>query len=82
MNKPQETQGEGSENSTTTPDLSQRPGVGAIILSTFAAAFGVQTDKNRERDFQHGNIMTFISAGIIFTVVLVLVIVGLVNLIL
>ena len=38
-----------------------------IICSVFAAAFGVQTDKNRERDFQHGNIYSFIAAGVIFT---------------
>lgn len=81
MNKPQDTQSEDLTNSTN-KEVDQRPGIGAIILSTFAAAFGVQTEKNRERDFQHGNIGTFIGAGIIFTVVLVLVVVGLVNLIL
>lgn len=82
MNKPQDNQGKDSANKTAAQELDQRPGLGAIILSTFAAAFGVQTDKNRERDFQHGSIVTFIGAGIIFTVLLVLIIVGLVNIIL
>jgi len=53
-------------------DATQKPGFLALIVSTFAAAFGVQTDKNRERDFQHGNIYSFIAAGIIFTVFFVL----------
>lgn len=53
-------------------DATQKPGFLALIVSTFAAAFGVQTDKNRERDFQHGNIYSFIAAGILFTVFFVL----------
>ena len=38
-----------------------------IIQSTLAAAIGVQSKKNRERDFQEGNAGTFIAAGIIFS---------------
>ena len=38
-----------------------------IIQSALAAAIGVQSKKNRERDFQEGNAGTFIAAGIIFT---------------
>ena len=38
-----------------------------IIQSTLAAAIGVQTKQNRERDFHEGNAGTFIAAGIIFT---------------
>ena len=38
-----------------------------IIQSTLAAAIGVQSKKNRERDFPEGNAGTFIAAGIIFT---------------
>ncbi len=40
----------------------------ALLLSTFAAAFGVQTHKNLERDFQQKSVMPFIAAGVIFTV--------------
>lgn len=42
-----------------------------IIQSTLAAAIGVQSKKNRERDFQEGNAGTFIAAGIIFTVLFI-----------
>jgi len=57
----------------------QAPSFFAIMVSTFAAAFGVQSDKNRKRDFQHGSILTFILAGVIFTTMLVLSMVLLVN---
>lgn len=59
-----------------------KPGFAAIVLSTLAAAFGVQTDKNRQRDFQQGNIYSFIAAGIIFTGLFVLATVLLVQLVL
>ncbi|MEQ9564443.1 MAG: DUF2970 domain-containing protein, partial [Pseudomonadales bacterium] len=45
----------------------KKPGLKAIIQSTLAAAFGVQSSKNREKDFQHGNIWVYIFSGIIFT---------------
>lgn len=48
-----------------------KPGFASLVVSTLAAAFGVQTDKNRERDFQHGNIYSFIAAGVIFTALFV-----------
>jgi len=45
----------------------KKPGLKAIIKSTMAAAFGVQSSKNREQDFQHGNIWVYILSGVIFT---------------
>ena len=38
-----------------------------VISSIFAAGLGVQSSKNRERDFSQGSIGTFIAAGLIFT---------------
>ena len=38
-----------------------------IIQSTFAAAIGVQSKKNRECDFEEGSAGTYIVAGIVFT---------------
>ncbi len=43
-----------------------------LIQSVFAAAFGVQSKKNRERDFSQGKPAVFIAAGIIFAVVFIL----------
>lgn len=38
-----------------------------VISSVFAAGLGVQSSKNRERDFKQGRAGVFIAAGIIFT---------------
>ncbi|MGM8226473.1 DUF2970 domain-containing protein [Cellvibrio sp. ARAG 10.3] len=51
----------------------RKPTFWQIVSSTLAAAIGVQSNKNRERDFTGGNIYTYIAAGIIFTVVFVVV---------
>ena len=50
----------------------QKPGFWSVMISTIAAAFGVQSRQNQERDFQHGNIWVFIVSGLIFTVLFVL----------
>lgn len=42
-----------------------------LVLSTLAAAIGVQNRKNLERDFEHKSPMPFIVAGITFTVIFV-----------
>lgn len=55
------------------------PSVFSIILSTFAAAFGVQSQKNQEKDFSRGNIFVFIIAGIIFTILFIIAVATLVN---
>ncbi|WP_439135142.1 DUF2970 domain-containing protein [Pseudomaricurvus sp.] len=56
-----------------------KPGFWAVVLSTFAAAFGVQSSRARERDFKHGNIWVYITAGLIFTTLFVLAIYTLVQ---
>lgn len=38
-----------------------------VILSTLAAAVGVQSSRNRERDFSGNNLWTYVAAGLIFT---------------
>jgi len=55
-----------AENHTNEEDQ-KPPSFGSLLLSTAAAAFGVQSNRNRERDFKHGNIWVFVAAGIIFT---------------
>ncbi len=49
-----------------------KPSAFAVISSVLAAGFGVQSSKNRERDFKHGKASTFFIAGVIFTVLFVL----------
>lgn len=38
-----------------------------VLKSAAAAAFGVQSQSNRENDFQHGKPVHFIIAGILMT---------------
>lgn len=42
-----------------------------VISSVFAAGLGVQSSKNRERDFKQGNFKAFVIAGIIFTLLFI-----------
>ena len=53
----------------------------SVIQSTFAAAFGVQSKKNRERDFSHGKPIVFITAGLMFALVFILSVYGVVQMV-
>ncbi len=53
-----------------------------VIQSVLAASLGVQSNKNRERDFKQGSAKVFIIAGLIGTVLFILTIVTLVKLVL
>lgn len=53
-----------------------------VVGSTVASAFGVQSSRNRERDFSHGKASHFIIAGVVFTVLFVLGVILVVNLVL
>ena len=52
-----------------------------VALSVCAAALGVQSSKNRKRDFSRGNPITFLFFGALFTVIFVLTIIGIVHLV-
>lgn len=53
-----------------------------VVGSVLAAALGVQSSKNRERDFKQGRAGTFIAAGIIFTLLFIGTVLTVVNLVL
>ena len=42
-----------------------------VVSSIFAAGLGVQSSRNRERDFKQGRAGVFIAAGIIFTLLFI-----------
>jgi len=71
-----------SEKSTDTNE--QRKGIGFLgtIQSTFAAACGIQSKVNRERDFANAKPATFVIAGIVFVIVFILGMYGIVQLVL
>lgn len=50
-----------------------------ILASVFRSWFGVQTEKNRQRDFSSKDPTPFIIAGIIFTVGMVIAVIVVVN---
>ena len=54
----------------------------SMLQSTLAAAFGVQSSKKREQDFQEGNLWMYIIFGVIFTLIFILCILAVVNLVL
>lgn len=70
-----------SENGEQDDD-NNRPGILQIIQSTLAAAFGVQSQKARERDFTHGRPLPYIIAGVVFTIVFIITLVVIVNIVL
>lgn len=53
-----------------------------VMSSVFAAGLGVQSSKNRERDFQEGRAGVFIAAGAIFTLLFIVGMVVIVQLVL
>ena len=78
------------EKTTTSPDIDTDNGTSVegkqklsilhILTSVLAAAVGVQSKKNQEKDFNgKGSIYIYITAGIIFTVLFVITIVTVVK---
>lgn len=58
------------------------PGLIQVTFSVLAAALGVQSEENRQRDFQQKSPLPYILGGLIFTVLFVLTIIGVVMLVL
>lgn len=57
-------QGNTENHSSETP---KKLSLVQLIGSLFAGAVGVQSSKNRERDFESSSLMPFIIGGLIFT---------------
>ncbi len=70
-----------SDGSNGEPQRREALSFWQIAGSTLAAALGVQSSRNRERDFTRGKAWHFIIAGIVFTVLFVLTIVFVVSLV-
>jgi len=67
-----------SENINT----KKRLNIFQVIGSVFAAGLGVQSSKNRERDFKQGNIGVFVLAGIAFTLLFIGLVIAVVHMVL
>jgi hypothetical protein len=63
-----------SEHDKDQPNSENNPGKLnplQVVASVFAAGLGVQSSKNRERDFKQGKIGVFIAAGFVFTLLFI-----------
>ena len=64
------------------PQQQQKPPrLRALLQSVLAAALGVQSSKNRERDFTDGKASHFIVAGLVFTFLFIATVATIVNLV-
>lgn len=54
---------------------SNRKSIWHFMFTVVAAAFGVQSDKNRQKDFSHSSPWPYIFGGLAFTVVFILILV-------
>ncbi len=70
----------GSEPSS--PPDAKRPGFFSMTQSVLAAAFGVQSEKKRQQDFQHGKPGDYIALGVIFVIAFIITLVVIVNMVL
>lgn len=64
------------------PAQNKPPTFWQVLHSVMAAAFGVQSAKNRTRDFSHGKPGLFLLLGLLFTGVFALTLFGIVKLVL
>jgi hypothetical protein len=71
-----------SDDSPQRPDDNKPPTFWQMLHSVMAAAFGVQSHKNRARDFTHGKPSYFVIIGVVFTVIFALALMGIVQLVL
>lgn len=59
-----------------------KPNILQIAKSVIAAATGIQSQKNREQDFQHGSLSSYVIGGVLFTISFIIVIVLVVSIVL
>lgn len=71
-----------TSDSPQLPDDNKPPTFWQMLHSVMAAAFGVQSHKNRARDFTHGKPSHFVMLGIAFTAIFALLLMGIVQLVL
>ena len=64
------------------PHEEKKPSSLQIILSVLSAAIGIQSSKNRERDFKGGSLKIYIFTGIVFVAIFIMTIVSVVSIVL
>lgn len=59
----------------------EKVGLLGVVKSVVAAMFGVQSDKNRQRDFRQTSMVPYLLVGLVFVVLFVAALIGLVSLV-
>ncbi|MFT7130046.1 MAG: hypothetical protein ACI89U_002168 [Gammaproteobacteria bacterium] len=62
-------------------DESKKPTILEVIFSVMAAFVGIQSRKNKERDFKHGNFKVFVVVAAAFTLLFLITIIAIVQLV-
>lgn len=70
-----------SENHPPENQELKKPNILQVIGSVMAAGFGVQSSKNRERDFKQGSLKVYVIAGLIFTVLFIFTVYSIVSMV-
>lgn len=60
---------------------SREPTLWDVLVSVLASMFGVQSSRNREKDFTHGRPSQYIIIGLLMTIIFVLTVWGVVKLV-
>lgn len=60
----------------------ERPSMLGMLQSVAAAAFGVQSEKKRQQDFQAGKPGDYIALGVIFVIAFIITLIVVVNIVL
>ena len=82
VNDSKQEQQENSVQDAEPPESKRSLNPFQVVSSVLAAGLGVQSSKNRERDFKQGKFGVFIAAGIIFTLLFIGTVVAVVQLVL
>jgi hypothetical protein len=67
---------------TPQDNRNKEPNLLQVITSVLAAGFGVQSKKNRDRDFEQGNAATFVGVGVAAIILFILLLYAVVKLVL
>ena len=60
------------EQQNESGEAKQHYSFASLVKALFAGAIGVNSNKNREKDFQQGRLLHFVIGGIVFTLLFIL----------
>jgi len=67
------------ETNSTEATQAKHPGIISVIKSVLAAMVGIQSEENRKRDFEQGNLWNYLAVGVVMVFLFVITLVSIVN---